>query len=51
MSLEILQAKSELRELVDAYLNLGDEKKISEQMLLLTPDHRYTVYFGDQFGI
>ncbi|MFK9116254.1 nuclear transport factor 2 family protein [Peribacillus frigoritolerans] len=48
MTLEILQAKFELRELVDAYLNLGDEKKTSEQMLLLTPDHRYMVYFGDQ---
>lgn len=48
MSLEILQAKLELRELVDAYSNLGDEKRISEQMLLLTPDHRYTVYMGGQ---
>ncbi|MBU3155779.1 nuclear transport factor 2 family protein [Clostridium estertheticum] len=48
MSLEILQAKLELRELVDAYSNLGDEKKLSEQMHLLTPDHRYMVYMGDQ---
>ncbi|WP_240421408.1 nuclear transport factor 2 family protein [Paenibacillus periandrae] len=48
MSLEILQAKLELRELVDAYSNLGDEKKISEQMLLLTPDYKYKVYFGAQ---
>lgn len=48
MSIEILQAKLELRELVDAYSNLGDEKKLEEQMSLLTPDHRYTVYMGGQ---
>ena len=48
MSLEILQAKLELRELVDAFSNLGDERKISEQMLLFTPDTRYKVYFGGQ---
>ncbi|MEC0182437.1 nuclear transport factor 2 family protein [Paenibacillus peoriae] len=48
MSLEILQAKSELRELVDAFSNLGDEKRISEQVLLFTPDGRYKVYFGEQ---
>lgn len=48
MLLEILQAKLELRELVDAYSNLGDEKKLEEQMSLLTPDYRYTVYMGDQ---
>ncbi|CAN7735264.1 nuclear transport factor 2 family protein [Paenibacillus sp. LjRoot153] len=48
MTLEILQAKLELRELVDAYANLTDEKKISDQMLLLTPDTRFTVYVGDQ---
>lgn len=48
MSLEILQAKFELRELVDTFSNLTDEKKISEQMLLFTPDARYKVYFGGQ---
>lgn len=48
MSLEILQTKLELRELVDAYSNLTDEKKIAEQMLLLTPDTKYKVYFGNQ---
>lgn len=48
MTLEILQAKFELRQLVDAFSNLGDEKKISEQMLLFTPDTRYKVYFGGQ---
>ncbi|WP_068500980.1 nuclear transport factor 2 family protein [Paenibacillus kribbensis] len=48
MSLEIVQAKLELRELVDAYANLTDEKKIEEQMLLFTPDGRYTVYVGER---
>lgn len=47
MSLEILQAKLELRELVDAYSILGDEKNIADQMLLLTPDTSYKVYIGD----
>ncbi|MFB5762093.1 nuclear transport factor 2 family protein [Paenibacillus medicaginis] len=47
MSLEIVQAKIELRELVDAYANLTDEKKIDEQMLLFTSDGRYTVYVGE----
>ncbi|ALP37415.1 hypothetical protein ASL14_15715 [Paenibacillus sp. IHB B 3084] len=48
MSLEILQAKLALRELVDAYAILTDEKNISEQMLLFTPDARFKVYMGDQ---
>ncbi|MCM3674652.1 nuclear transport factor 2 family protein [Peribacillus simplex] len=48
MSLEILQAKLELRELVDAFSNLTDEKNIPDQMLLFTPDTRYKVYVGDQ---
>ncbi|QLC90761.1 nuclear transport factor 2 family protein [Priestia megaterium] len=48
MSLEILQAKLELRELVDTFSFLTDEKKISEQMLLFTPDTRYKVYVGGQ---
>lgn len=48
MSLETLQAKSELRELVDAYATLTDEKRVSDQMLLFTLDTRFKVYFGDQ---
>ncbi|MCW3790065.1 nuclear transport factor 2 family protein [Paenibacillus sp. LS1] len=48
MSLEILQAKSELRDLVDSYATLTDAKKIADQMLLFTPDTRFKVYFGDQ---
>ncbi|WP_258171238.1 nuclear transport factor 2 family protein [Paenibacillus sp. R14(2021)] len=48
MSLEVLQAKIELRELVDAYANLTDEKNITDQMLLFTPDTRFKVYMGSQ---
>ena len=47
MSLEILQAKSELKELVDTFSNLADEKKIPEQMPLFTPDTKVQVYMGD----
>jgi ketosteroid isomerase-like protein len=48
MSLEISQAKSEIKELVDAFANLADEKKISEQMPLFTLDTTVKVYMGDQ---
>ncbi|WP_342046137.1 nuclear transport factor 2 family protein [Bacillus sp. OTU530] len=48
MTLEISQAKLELRELVDAFSNLTDEKNIPDQVLLFTPDTRYKVYVGDQ---
>jgi len=44
MILENLKIKEELRDLIDAYAYLGDEKKISEQMSLFTPDAVYTVY-------
>lgn len=47
MTLEILYIKEELRNLIDAYAYLGDEKKISEQMELFTPDVTYKVYMGD----
>lgn len=46
MTLEILKSKQELRELIDAYATLGDEKKISEQMYLFRPDANYTVYMN-----
>jgi ketosteroid isomerase-like protein len=46
MTLEFLQAKEDLRQLVDAYASLGDEKKISEVMALFTPDAVYSVYMG-----
>jgi len=47
MTAEILRTKEELRDLIDAYAYLGDEKRISEQMGLFTPDAIYQVYMGD----
>lgn len=47
MTLEILKNKEELRDLIDAYAYLSDEKKISEVMGLFTPDTTYKVYMGD----
>ncbi|EDM37807.1 hypothetical protein PBAL39_15319 [Pedobacter sp. BAL39] len=47
MSLETLKIKEELRDLIDAYAYLSDEKKISEVMGLFTPDVTYKVYMGD----
>jgi hypothetical protein len=47
MSLEILQAKAELKELVDTFSNLADEKNIQGQMPLFTPDTKVKVYMGD----
>lgn len=46
MSLEILKTKGELRDLIDAYAYLGDDKKIGEQMKLFTPDAIYKVYMN-----
>lgn len=46
MSLEILKTKEELRDLIDAYAYLGDDKKIAEQMKLFTPDATYKVYMN-----
>ncbi|WP_164701002.1 nuclear transport factor 2 family protein [Modestobacter sp. KNN46-3] len=47
MSLEILEAKVALRELVDAFANLADEKRIADQMPLFTPDTKVRVYMGE----
>jgi hypothetical protein len=47
MSMKILTAKDELRNLIDAYAYLGDEKQISEQMNLFTSDIVYKAYMGD----
>lgn len=46
MTLEFLQAKEDLRQLVDDYASLGDEKKIAQVMALFTPDAVYSVYMG-----
>lgn len=45
--MEILKAKEELRDLIDAYAVLGDEKRIAEQMDLFTTDTVYKAYMGD----
>ncbi|WP_316795670.1 nuclear transport factor 2 family protein [Pedobacter agri] len=46
MTIEILKAKEELRNLIDNYASLGDEWRISEVMDLFTPDLTYKVYMG-----
>ena len=47
MSLEVLVAKSKIKELVDTFSNLADEKKIPEQMFLFTPETVVKVYIGE----
>ena len=47
MTSEILKTKEELKNLIDTYAYLGDEKKISEQMGLFTQDVVYKAYMGD----
>ncbi|OJV56730.1 MAG: hypothetical protein BGO38_11215 [Cellulomonas sp. 73-145] len=47
MSLEILEAKGQLKELVDTFSNLADEKRIADQMSLFTPDTKVQVFMGD----
>jgi len=46
MTLEIVKIKEELRNLIDDYAYLGDEKKISEVMDLFTHDLSYNVYMN-----
>lgn len=46
MTLEILKDKEELRAVIDAYATLGDDKKLSEQMALFTPDTTYNVFMN-----
>lgn len=46
MTLEILKTKEDLRNLIDDYAYLGDEKKISQVMDLFTPDLTYQVYMN-----
>ncbi|UTX49112.1 nuclear transport factor 2 family protein [Chryseobacterium sp. MA9] len=47
MSTENLKIKEELRNLIDAYATLGDEKKIAEQMHLFTENVSYKAYMGN----
>lgn len=46
MTLEMAQTKEDLRNLVDDYAYLGDEKKVSEVMDLFTTDLTYKVYMN-----
>lgn len=46
MTLEILKTKEDLRNLIDDYAYLGDEKKISEMMDLFTSDLTYKVFLN-----
>ena len=46
MTAEILKTKEDLRNLIDDYAYLGDEKRISEVMSLFTPDCSYKVYMN-----
>ncbi|MCX8525662.1 nuclear transport factor 2 family protein [Chryseobacterium formosus] len=46
MTLEILKTKEDLRNLIDDYAYLGDEKKITEQLDLFTPDVTYKVFMN-----
>lgn len=48
MSLETLQTKSELKELVDTFSNLADEKNLPDQMHLFTPDTTVNIYIGNE---
>ncbi|BAV06822.1 bile acid 7-alpha-dehydratase [Filimonas lacunae] len=43
----MLKSKEALRNLIDAYAYLGDEKKLAEQMRLFTKDAIYKAYMGD----
>jgi hypothetical protein len=47
MTLEVLEAKVALEELVDTFSNLADEKRIAEQMHLFTTDTKVQVYMGE----
>ncbi|SNR40965.1 nuclear transport factor 2 family protein [Flavobacterium sp. ov086] len=46
MTLEILKTKEDLRNLIDDYAYLSDDKKIADVMNLFTLDVTYKVYMG-----
>jgi 3-phenylpropionate/cinnamic acid dioxygenase small subunit len=46
MTLGTLKTKEELRNLIDAYASLGDEKKISQMVKVFTKDANYKVYMN-----
>lgn len=46
MNMEILTEKAVLKELVDTFSNLADEKRVGEQMSLFTPNAHVVTYIG-----
>ena len=48
MSQSTLEARSELRTLVDTFSILADENRTADQVLLLTPDTSLRVYMGGE---
>lgn len=46
--IEILTEKHALKELVDTFSNLADEKKVAEQGFLFTEDAHVTTYIGGE---
>lgn len=48
MTLQQIQDRLALKDLVDTFSNLADEKKVAEQMPLFTPDAQVTTYIGGQ---
>jgi hypothetical protein len=47
MTIETLETKAALKELVDTFSTLADEKRITDQMALFTPDTKVQVYMGE----
>ncbi|MFC0820479.1 nuclear transport factor 2 family protein [Moraxella marmotae] len=48
MNLQHIQDRLALKDLVDTFSNLADEKKVAEQMPLFTEDARVTTYIGGE---
>lgn len=46
MTMEQIQDRQALKDLVDTFSNLADEKKVAEQMPLFTQDAQVTTYIG-----
>ena len=48
MNLQQIIDRQALKDLVDTFFNLADEKKVAEQMPLFTEDAQVTTYIGGQ---
>ena len=48
MTIEQIQDRQALKDLVDTFSNLADEKKVAEQMPLFTQDAQVTTYIGGE---